>query len=457
MKNIFRIASALLAMGIVAAGFGTASSSAERARPGDRSTEDYARVPMPPGFQVIAHELEGPVFADAKGRTLYTWPIRAMRNGYAADPENKSVCGDKVVLKSAGLMSPYPPGLDLPDPETRVSCIAFWPPVYAGDDAKSVGEWTIITRDDGRKQWAYGKHALYTSSIDRAPGDVLGGTQTAPRGDSPAAREPVGPPPAVPPAFRVATTVRGRMLLTETRYSVYESDHDGPNQSNCVDACALTWLPILAPHSAQPQGDWSIVERAPGVRQWAFRKKPLYTYAGDTGAAKFDGADDVSGWHNVYTQVTPPPPKDFKIQATMNGDVLADARGKTVYIYRCGEDSADMMPCDTLESPQQYRFAVCGNSDVAKCLKTWPYVVASPSVTSDSRLWSAVWVDPNTGRRAQANQPGALRVWAYRDRPVYTYAGDREPGDFLGNNTGEWHGRWNGYQAFWIRDIGARG
>ena len=430
--------------------------AAETARAGKPAIEVPASVPMPAGFQVIATELEGPVFADAKGRTLYAWPIKAMRNGYAADADGKSVCGDKVVLKSAGLMSPYPPGLDLPEPENRVSCIAFWPPVYAGDDAKPVGEWTVITRDDGKKQWAYGKHALYTSTLDRAPGDVLGGTSMARRGDSPAAREPVGPPPAVPPAFRVVTTVRGRMLLTETRYSVYMSERDGPNKSNCVEACTLTWVPILASHSAQAQGEWSIVERAPGVRQWAFRKKPLYTYSGDSGAAKLDGGDEP-GWSNVYTQVVAPAPKDFTIRGTLNGDVLADSRGKTIYVYSCGEDSTDMMPCDTLESPQQYRFAVCGDSNIAKCLKTWPYVQVSAGAKSESRLWSAVWVDPNTGRRAQANQPDALQVWAYRDRPVYTSDLDRAPGDFFGNNTGEWHGKWNGYQAFWIRDLGGRG
>jgi predicted lipoprotein with Yx(FWY)xxD motif len=410
---------------------------------------------MPPGFQVIANELEGPVFADAKGHTLYTWPIKAMRNGYAGDPQGKSVCGDKVTLKSAGLMSPYPGGLDLPEPNNHVSCIAYWPPVYAGDDAKPVGKWSIITREDGKKQWAYDDHALYTSVLDHAPGDVLGGTGIDDRGDSPAAREPVGPPPAVPPGFRVKTTLRGRMLLTDGHYSVYESDGDSPNKSNCVDACARIWLPILAPASAQPQGDWSIIERAPAVRQWVFRKKPLYTYSGDEAPGSVDG-NDVSGWHSVYTQVVPSAPKDFTIQTNLNGKVLADSHGKTVYYYSCGEDSVDQLACDTMESPQEYRLAVCGDGDVAKCLQTWPYVVASPSAKSESRLWSAVWVDPKTGHRAQPNQQGALRVWAYRDRPVYTYAGDHEPGDFQGNNAGEWHGKWNGYQAFWIRDLGAR-
>ena len=153
----------------------------------------------------------------------------------------------------------------------------------------------------------------------------------------------------------------------------------------------------------------------------------------------------------------PPAPKDFTIQVNTNGEVLADSHGKTLYYYSCGEDSSDQLACDTMESPQEYRIAVCGDGDIGKCLKTWPYVVASASAKSESRLWSIVWVDPKTGHRAQPNQPGALHVWAYRDRPVYTFAGDREPGDFEGNNMGEWHGKWNGYQAFWIRDLGARG
>src|SRR6185503_12318847 len=122
MTKTFNIAAAAFTAGVLAFGLGhgAASSAAENARSGARVGESYVNVPMPPGFQVIANELEGPVFADAKGHTLYTWPIKAMRNGYAGDPQGKSVCGDKVTLKSAGLMSPYPGGLDLPEPNNHV-------------------------------------------------------------------------------------------------------------------------------------------------------------------------------------------------------------------------------------------------------------------------------------------------------------------------------------------------
>jgi len=58
--------------------------SAETGDPGiSRLVEAYVAVPMPPGFHVESTELDGPVFADANGRTLYTWPSHKLRNGNA--------------------------------------------------------------------------------------------------------------------------------------------------------------------------------------------------------------------------------------------------------------------------------------------------------------------------------------------------------------------------------------
>jgi predicted lipoprotein with Yx(FWY)xxD motif len=431
---------------------GLAFASAAIAAEKTRMTEDYARVPMPPGIQVLPTEVEGPVFADAQGKTIYTWPQQAMRSGFSGDPKDKSACEDKPTLKTAGMMSPYPPGLDLPELDRRLSCAATWPPVLAPDGAKPVGKWSVITRSDGKKQWAYDDHAVYTSILDKAPGDVIGGnTGRRGGGDTPAEREPLNPPPNVPPGFNVVTTVRGRMVVNDKRYSVYTYDKDGPNKSNCTDDCARTWIPMVAPASAQPQGEWSVIQRSPAVRQWAFRKKPVYTFSEDQSTVSQNGSD-MPGWHNVYAQLAPKPPAGFTTQETFAGDVLADAKGMTIYYYTCGDDSQDQMSCDTMDSPQVYRIAVAGGGNWDRALKMWPYVVAAPGVKSDSRIWSIVDVDPKTGRRATAGQAGSLRVWAYRDRPVYTYAGDKAPGDLEGNATGEWQGRRNGFRAFYLRD-----
>jgi predicted lipoprotein with Yx(FWY)xxD motif len=426
-------------------------AAASQGRAQGSLTEAYVHVPMPPHFKVEPTELDGPVFADAQGHTLYKWPFRQMRVGDTGDPLGESDCTNTKATVSSGFMSPYPPGLALPDLATRPSCTQKWPPEIAAADAKPVGSWSLITRADGRKQWAYQGHALYTSSLDHRPGDVLGGDTFNHRGDGPADREPVQPPPDIPSGFAVSSTRVGRLLQTETHFSVYTSDRDGADKSNCDEVCANTWMPMLAPASARPHGDWSLFERSPGVLQWAFRKKPLYRYALDVAARSLQGSD-VPGWHNVYTQLAPPPPAVFTVQTTTTGEVLADAHGHTLYMYFCGDDAVDQLGCDHPTETQVYRLAMCGGGDVERCLKTFPYVLASKEERSSNRLWSIVDIDPQTGRFATPGEHGALRVWAYRDRPIYTYAGDHAPGDFFADGIGEFRGQREGYKAFWLRD-----
>jgi predicted lipoprotein with Yx(FWY)xxD motif len=53
-------------------------------------------------------------------------------------------------------------------------CVALWPPLMAGGDAKASGDWSIVTRDDGARQWAYKGKPLYLWSKDQKPGDRTG-------------------------------------------------------------------------------------------------------------------------------------------------------------------------------------------------------------------------------------------------------------------------------------------
>jgi predicted lipoprotein with Yx(FWY)xxD motif len=412
--------------------------------------EKAKAVPLPPGFRVMATELDGPVFADSRGMTLYKWQLKALRNGSAGERKSEPACYDVKTTETAGLMSPYPPGLVLPELETRPACTDLWAPVLASGDAQPIEKWTVVPRKDGAKQWAYDGFALYTSVLDTAPGEVAGAPKK-PRGDSPSYREPVQPPSDVPPAFEVRTTTKGRLLVTNSQQSVYFSDKDGTHKSNCVAECAKTWQPILAPQVGQVTGDWSVFERSPGVRQWAFRGKPMYINVLDRENRSQEGSD-VPGWHNVYTQLAPPPPKDFTTQVTSSGEVLADATGKTIYTYACADDSVDQLSCDHPTDTQAYRLGMCGGGDPDRCLTTFPYVLASKGAVSTSQSWTVVHIDPKTGRYARPEEAGALRVWAYRQRPVYTYAGDKRPGDINADGFGEFRGMRNGFKAFWLRD-----
>lgn len=82
----------------------------------------------------------GPVLVDAKGMTLYTFD-RDTTPG-------KSACNGQ--------------------------CAQNWPPLMAAADAKSMGDWSVITRDDGAKQWAYKGKPLYGWTKDQKPGDTTG-------------------------------------------------------------------------------------------------------------------------------------------------------------------------------------------------------------------------------------------------------------------------------------------
>jgi len=263
-------------------------------------------------------------------------------------------------------------------------------------------------------------------------------------------RVPVGPEPMLPPGFAVRSTTLGRLLTTDKNESVYAYEEDSATESRCRDECTRTFRPVVAPELARAIGEWSILERSPGVRQWVFRGKPLYTHTLDQHSWSQQGSD-VPGWDNVFTQKAPPFPESFTMQDTLSGRVLADADGRTIYIYRCGDDSIHQLSCEHPDDTQVYRIAMCGGSQEA-CLENWPYVRAADGAVATSRAWRVVSIDPKTGRFAEPEESDALRVWAYRDRPVYTYGGDSDPGDVHGDGTGEWRGQRNGLKAVWLRD-----
>lgn len=446
---------ALCAAGVIALTVSAqaATGQKERYRPPVADLEDYVRDPLPPGFSVQHTDADGPVYVDANGLTLYQWPTTSLRNGQAGDRRNEPpVCDDVKQTVNTGLMSPYPPGLLLPDLDTRPTCTQMWPPAYAPADAKPVGKWGLVARSDGRKQWTFDGLPVYRCALDIKPGQVNG----YPRwgrlgGDAGAYRHPIGPTPNIPPEFQVTTVATGRLLSASSGFSVYTWDGDQPNKSNCKDDCLKEWRPVLAGQSAQVNGDWGIVERSPGVKQWTFRKRPLYTHVSDSRFRSFEGGD-VNGWHNVYTQRNPPFPSEFTVQATRTGSVLADKNGKTLYVYRCVDDAVDNLLCDHPLTTQAYRFAICGRGDPDTCNEFFPYALAPVGAKTESLIWGTMYIDPKTGHPASADKAGALHVWTYRDRPIYTHSLDQRPGDINADSWGEFRGLRNGFKGLFLRD-----
>jgi predicted lipoprotein with Yx(FWY)xxD motif len=90
---------------------------------------------------VMPAQMKDGMLVNAKGMTLYTFDNDKTGTG-------KSVCNGPCAVK--------------------------WPPMMAQADDKPVGDFAVITRDDGQKQWAHKGKPLYTWPEDQEPGDKFG-------------------------------------------------------------------------------------------------------------------------------------------------------------------------------------------------------------------------------------------------------------------------------------------
>jgi predicted lipoprotein with Yx(FWY)xxD motif len=89
------------------------------------------------------------------------------------------------------------------------------------------------------------------------------------------------------------------MLVDAHGMVLYSYDKDGKGVSNCNDACAKNWPPLMAPAGAKAEGEWSLVKRADGTEQWAYDGKPLYTFAADKAPSDATGDGKMGVWHVV--------------------------------------------------------------------------------------------------------------------------------------------------------------
>jgi predicted lipoprotein with Yx(FWY)xxD motif len=89
-------------------------------------------------------------------------------------------------------------------------------------------------------------------------------------------------PPGVTEKDGAFIAASGKPLYT------YASD-TAPGKSTCNAGCATNWPPLAAAADAKDDGDWTVVTRDDGSKQWAYKGKPLYTFARDTAGAPATG------------------------------------------------------------------------------------------------------------------------------------------------------------------------
>ena len=310
-------------------------------------------------------------------------------------------------------------------------CAKEFPPFLASAKDTGSGDWSIIARPDGGKQWAYQGQPLYRYSGK----DPAEGTSNRRARTTDAALSDPGAPMYAPKegwkraAFTPSNTTPVPAGITLKSIAV--ANGYGFTTANTGMAMyvfkaapknALPWIPVYAPGLAVPMGDFTIVSREDGKRQWAFRGQMLYTFKGDYSGMDLNGltADKDARPALAYQNFMP---DAFHIEfVPTKGPIMMTDKGLTLYTQ-----SRYRLQYGGRETRDGYRYsyadakAVNWRACVDACTKTWrPYV--APANAQPSGFWEI-----------ETRADGA-RQWSYKGSPLYTYAGDKKAGDVEGNN-----------------------
>lgn len=327
-----------------------------------------------------------PILGDAKGKSLYTTD---------KDAVGKSSCVD--------------------------ACATTRPPLVAPADAKAFADWSVVSRADGVKQWAYQGKPLYTFAQDAKPGETKGDkVDNVWNVLAYAPDKGVKIPPGV--SVRELAAANGWVFTNADAKPLYTTDDDlAAGKPTCIGgACALSWAPFLASQLSKSVGDFSVVKRGDGVSQWAYKGRPLYTHAGDREPGDTVGNARDGKWRAAML-VRYPMPKDVSVWHNhFEGSNLVSATGMTLYTRGRGVGgvsghSLRNAPRSPAGFGRMFGISTCTGA----CLQTWlPFKAPADAVPAG--YWEL------------AMREDGAKQWVYGGYPLYTFVGDVKPGQMNG-------------------------
>ncbi|MEU7099809.1 SCO0930 family lipoprotein [Streptomyces longwoodensis] len=211
----------------------------------------------------------------------------------------------------------------------------------------------------------------------------------------------------------------GKILTDGNGKTLYRFDQDTaePPKSNCAGDCATAWPPVPADGVTASDGiDKSLlgeVTRADGTKQLTVGGWPAYYYAKDTTAGDTSGQGVGNKWFALA-----PDGKKAKVSALAGlsvrkdpnlGEIIVDRNGMTV--YRFMKDEAWPKPV-----------SACSGA----CLEKWPAVAPVGDDVKGVQKKGLMSFSRPDGVKQQT-----VNCW-----PIYTFSGDKAPGDINGQGVG---------------------
>lgn len=214
-------------------------------------------IPMPPEAK-IRYSTLGQILVDARGLTLYA---------------SKSDAPGKA-------------------PKCEGRCLADWAPLAAPWAAQASGDWSIVTRKDDSRQWAFRGQPLYS----RPRSDIVAGELSG-HGRDGFEAVVLEPAPALPPWATIQASDAGELIADQRGLTVYAHGVNARGQRayrgavTCPDGVCIDaqWRPFIAAAGARAVGSWGLAKLQDGRLQWTYKGQKLYTNALDQKPGEFKG------------------------------------------------------------------------------------------------------------------------------------------------------------------------
>lgn len=295
-------------------------------------------------------------------------------------------------------------------------CAREFVPATVPAGAEGQGDWGIVLREDGIRQWSHRGKPLYSYAKDRRVGDANGKNLNNEWHvllvDPTAGR-------LIPDEIGIQEVAgaNGMALVNRAGMALYAFDGAG------AEPDPLLWAPVRAAEIARPAGDFAPADGADGSRQWAWQARKLFSFKGDVeiGDANGMGRDPHLQVALVERYFLPP---EAALRLDQDrGAVLTTRSGMTLYSPERTTRPANggHSARGGTRGDRNTGMAIGLTGCNAECEKIWrPFLAGDDAQTQG--YWSVL------------TRPDGHRQWAFQGYALYTYAGDRQPGDMLGHD-----------------------
>jgi predicted lipoprotein with Yx(FWY)xxD motif len=218
-------------------------------------------------------------------------------------------------------------------------CAQTWIPAWADPAAKPMGSWSVLTGEDGARQWAFRGQPLYTFATDVTQPQYANDLKLEKHAGGEGKGQDINGHHVLeirpdqwmtlPSGFHVqeVRAAPGYVLTDAKGLPVYTDERD----PSVASKHGPDWTPFAAPGASEAVGDFAVLSRRDGRLQWTYKGKPLYRFSGDLEYGDANGESADADFKLVYALRYFMPQGVAILNSRTYGGLLASTDGTPLY------------------------------------------------------------------------------------------------------------------------------